>query len=244
MPSKARRPLFRPAPASTVMLALVAAGAFLLGEWQRERWNEKKALEAAYANPPVVEAGGTVGDLPLWATVALDGRYDTERHFLLDQQFENGRVGLHVLTPFRTEAGEWVLVNRGWLPMSPRREWPEFDTPPGPRRITGQLARDPEAGIALGEPEPAVEWPRLVVRYDAESVAAALDLAAPPPVVWLDADDPTGFGERRFSPVSMPSERHLGYAVQWYALTATALVIWFILGWRRARTVPAKEPLS
>ena len=38
-----------------------------------------------------------------------------------------------------------------------------------------------------------------------------------------------------YEPVVFPPERHVAYAVQWFALAATLLIIWVTLTYRRFR---------
>ena len=42
------------------------------------------------------------------------------KKFLLDNRVHQERAGYHVLTPFRADGAEAVvLVNRGWVPLAP-----------------------------------------------------------------------------------------------------------------------------
>ena len=226
---------FRPSLLLTLVLAPLVAAFLWLGDWQMRRAEDKEALEHAFRNPPVVESGTSVAELPLWTRVALDGRYDPGRHILVDNQIEGGRAGIHVLTPFQTRGGALVLINRGWLPLPPDRSLPSFETTDDLIRIEGIRAPAPAVGRQLGADDRLHpdRWPQLVTYFDSDNVAEALGEALSPGVIWLHADDPSGFGKRAWSPVVMSADRHVAYAVQWYALAATVLVIWFVIGLRR-----------
>jgi surfeit locus 1 family protein len=51
----------------------------------------------------------------------------------------------------------------------------------------------------------------------------------------LDADQAGGF-VRQWGPRSMAPEKHLGYAVQWFGFAVTLVVMYVVLGMRRARS--------
>jgi cytochrome oxidase assembly protein ShyY1 len=44
-----------------------------------------------------------------------------------------------------------------------------------------------------------------------------------------------GFAGRDWQPTTMGPDKHRGYAVQWFALAATAFIAWLVLGSIRAK---------
>ena len=74
----------------------------------------------------------------------------------------------------------------------------------------------------------------LVVTLDPQALAPALGVAAlAPRVLRLDPDLPIGYArDLDLLPNTLPPERHLGYAVQWFALALAMLVIAALLTWR------------
>src|SRR6056300_556406 len=99
-------------PALLVLLAL--------GFWQLDRLAWKTALinnfnERASAQailPPAIDADLTELE---FHNLALAGRFlhDKER-FLTGRTYE-GNAGFHVVTPFVTENGTILFINRGWV---------------------------------------------------------------------------------------------------------------------------------
>lgn len=223
-----------PIRASLVLipLALVMAA---LGWWQLDRMKAKQSLQSSFNDATELGLDEAVqGDVP-FARVSSNGRFDSERHILLDNQVLNGKAGVHVFTPFRTMNGTEILVNRGWKPMAPDRgSLPEIWTPTVPVRISGILAPPPEHRQKLGEPDELTrdDWPQLVTYLDIATASAALDATLPSWVIWLDPEDPNGFDGRDWAPAVMTPERHRAYAVQWFALAATALAILVVLSIR------------
>jgi surfeit locus 1 family protein len=106
------------------------------------------------------------------------------------------------------------------------------------RIIRGILNRPSTGGQRLGEADIVKrdDWPQLITYLDLNSVAEALETSLEPWLVQLDTDDASGFEDRQWQAAVMTPEVHGAYALQWFALAAAALVIWIILGIRRARS--------
>lgn len=229
---------FRPGWALTAVLAVLATVFLSLGNWQRERAEGKIRTQAAFDTAPLVT--DLEGTPPDWTRAALEGRLDPGRHLLLDNKVFRGRAGVHVLTPFeRDDARVLLLVNRGWLPLPPDRSaLPEVPTPPGKLELRGRLAPISQPGVQLGEPAALQpdRWPQLMVYPDWARIEAALGRPVHRQVLYLDADNAAGFDDRNWTPFTMGPDRHRAYAVQWYGLALTALVIWLILGFRAGRS--------
>lgn len=225
------------------MAAAIAFALFgALGMWQVQRAAEKKELLAA------IERGARDAPIQLpYADTALaqaefrrvraEGRFLTERQFLLDNRLFDGRAGYDVITPLVLADGRTVLIDRGWLPAGPRRE-PRGEVAlevAGPVAVTGRLWR-PDPALALG---PAVapaagDWPRTVTRIDYDALGQELGRSLVPVVIRAERGFPWVLTPRPLEPTFGP-ERHYGYAVQWFALALTVLVVTIVLQWRRWR---------
>jgi len=227
---------FRPSLRLSLILVTLAAVFLRLGLWQLERKDEKAALFERFETAPSLGIEQALSDRLEFARVEAHGKYDTTRHLLLDNRIWNGRAGVHVLTPFQLADGRWLLVNRGWLPLPPdRSSLPEVPTEPAQRTLHGRLVAPAAAGPRLGDPDVLYSdrWPQLLTYFDLQGASAALGAPLQPWLVQLDADDPSGFGDRQWSPAVMEPAVHGAYAFQWMALAIAALVIWVMLGLRR-----------
>lgn len=235
---------FRPSIAQTLILVTLAAVFLRLGLWQLERQAEKKDLFDRFEEAPSMELAQALSAGRAFTRVTALGRYDSERHILLDNKIWQGRAGVHVLTPFRLESGPTLLVNRGWLPMpADRSRLPEAQTDGGRRTLRGRMAPLPATGQRLGLPDVLTtgDWPQLMTYFDLPEIAGALENELEPWIVLLDAEDPSGFDDRQWSPATMGPEVHGGYALQWLALMVTAIVIWVLLGLRRGEQLQKKH---
>ena len=68
-------------------------------------------------------------------------------------------------------------------------------------------------------------------------LAAALGRELAPRQVLLDPAVPDGYVRDWVVPGTTP-DRHLGYAVQWFAFAALAVAIWFVLSFRKSGESP------
>jgi surfeit locus 1 family protein len=232
---------FRPSIKLTLTLGILALLFLRLGFWQLDRKAEKEELFERFRAAPELDIGQALAAGEAFARVEAYGRYDPERHLLLDNRIWNGRAGVHVLTPFTLSDGRSLLVNRGWLPLAPdRRSLPDFATGGEARSLRGRLVRPSAGGPRLGGADDLVadRWPQLVTYLDLDAAGTALGRPLQPWIVQLEATDESGFGDRQWTPAVMTPQVHGAYAVQWLALAAAAAIIWFTLGLRRGQLLP------
>ena len=221
-------------------LLLVPALALLvwLGTWQVHRAESKRLQTAAFES-----AGSVLPALPpaaapaRYSRVRLEGHYLPGRQVLLDNMTRAGRVGYRVLTPFATPEGITVLVDRGWVPLgTSRAQLPDVAVGGGARLVSGRLDELPRAGIDA-PPGAGSGWPRVLNYPRLATLEAVLGTALYPRLVLLDPEGADGY-VREWHPTGLSYERHLGYAVQWYALAATLVVLYLVVGLRQRGVLP------
>ena len=105
------------------------------------------------------------------------------------------------------------------------------------RRIAGLLGPPPSEGIARASPTVLADGSLLVIALQREALAQALSLPAlAPRVLKLDPDLPLGYArDLDILPNTLPPERHVGYAVQWFGLAAAVFITALVLTWRSRR---------
>jgi surfeit locus 1 family protein len=223
-----------------VLLMLSLAGLFaLLGVWQMERLAEKEALIADVDRQltqrpydlPSADQWGLI-DLETYAyhPLTLSGRYRNEAAVLVFTNLPKprgqfGGPGYWVMTPFESEGGGTVFVNRGFIPQPSAASFLTAAGPEGPQTLTG-IALKPEAAGAFtpGPDTPnRIEWIR-----DPARLAAMAGTSGP--VFGLTVDAPAG------EPGALPQggetviefpNNHLGYALTWFGF---ALITPLLLG--------------
>jgi surfeit locus 1 family protein len=233
-----RRSRFAPRFVPTVLTAAAVILFAALGEWQLGRAEEKRALAAEFgAAGPAVEWRQLPPDAPRYQRVTLRGRYDPGHQFLLDNRSHESVAGVEVLTPLLLDDGSAVLVNRGWLPFgATRQDLPDAAVDGEKRDVVGRIDELPRPGIWLRAPA-ATGWPRLVQYPRMEELSDQLGRKLAPRQVLLDPGVPDGY-VRDWSLPGTPVDRHIGYAVQWFAFASLAGAIWFVLSFRRPGEPP------
>ena len=234
--SDVTRRRFRPGLPATLFTAFFLPLLLALGSWQLNRAEEKRALFADFAagGAAVALAADSPGlaGLRRYAPVAATGRYLGERQLLLDNWVEDGQAGYRVLTPLLLAEGVAVLVDRGWLPRDFSADAaPSIEVDEARRTVAGKLDRLPRPGIDLATTL-APGWPKVVQFPSRDELEEVLGLRLVPGLVLLDADQPDGF-RREWRPSDFGPERHLGYAVQWFALAITLVVLYLAWSFRK-----------
>ena len=228
---------FRPGLPATLFTAFFLPLLLVLGTWQLNRAAEKQALfdDFAAGGAAVALDADSAGldGLRRYARVQAAGHYLGERQFLLDNMVEDGQAGYRVLTPLLLADGVAVLVDRGWIPRDFSTDVaPVISVAAAPRSISGKLDRLPRPGIQLATTL-APGWPKVVQFPSRDELSQALGLRLVPGLVLLDAEQPDGF-RRNWRPSDFGPERHIGYAVQWFALAITLVVLFLAWSFRKS----------
>lgn len=204
----------------------------MLGFWQLERADEKRQMQAQMdaSRSAVAE---TLNELqqqtdPSWRPLYLEGQFDPERIWLLDNRIRGGQAGVEVLQVFDDQdSGRSLVVNRGWIPWPDRRVRPTVTTPEQEVQLDAEALPSAEEGFTLGQSAGTSGWPKLISRVDLTSMAAAAER----PLLGWTARLKTG-SQAAFTldwpALPMTASKHTAYAVQWFALAIAllALFIW------------------
>lgn len=210
-----------------------------LGFWQVQRLEWKQGIINERAErleaPPVDIA--TVPEIG-WDTlehrrIRIKGRFLHDREILLLNQVRHGQTGFDLITPLVLQGGGTVLVNRGWVPKA----WPT-KTELTRRRPAGTIERVGllRAGGKGGNPwipdnEPGRDqW----FFADVAQMTAKAGLKdAKPYIVKLSPDNALqGYPKGPHASYKIPN-KHLEYAITWFGLAATLIVIYVMYHIRR-----------
>ena len=231
---------FRPVLSICALLGLsVLLG---LGNWQLQRLNWKRDLiektqERVAAEPQAFEAVETLwreGRDTEYMPVEVVGayRHDLEAHVFGTY---DAKPGYYVFTPLQSASGEYLYVNRGFVPQS--KKFVE-------ERLAGQiegvqtvrgLFRSAEENTGLaGAMRPIDDLEKNVwYRRAPEAFARTAGIEAPP--VYIDS-----FGTENLSDLPQGgvtriefNNRHLEYALTWFGLAATLVGVYTAFSLRR-----------
>ena len=218
------------------VLALIIFCLFVrLGMWQVSRANEKKTLLATYAarmqqTPVNAKALSQPNDWRFYRAQIV-GRFDNQHTVLLDNKTFQGRIGYEVYTPFKARGlDNAILVDRGFVPLtSSRAILPTIKNIEGDVTITG-LLNLPPTYHALGDIQDTKDnaWPRRLEFIQLPLVGQLLGYPLFPYILMIEPKNPAAF-TIEWQIVTMSPERHWGYAVQWFALALTLLILFVAL---------------
>jgi surfeit locus 1 family protein len=217
-----------------------------LGWWQLDRAAQKTRLQdeqvQRQALPPL-PAGDLARESAAAASqhqrrIVLQGRWLHERTIYLENRQMDARPGFFAVTPLLLDDGTAVLVQRGWFPRD-QADRTRIVAPPPPEgrvEVQGRIAPGPGriyefAGAASG----AIRQNLNVEAYARETSLSLRPLS----VVQEDGPHTPQDGLQRHWPLPAADvQKHYGYAFQWFALSALALILyaWFqIISPRRQR---------
>lgn len=214
-----------------VLFALALATACVrLGMWQLDRLGQRRLrneLVAARLAAPTTPLAEMTRDTAAarYRRATVSGTYDYPYEFVLSSQSRTGSPGVNVITPLTPPGTDTaVLVNRGWVysPDGMRVDfgrWRETDT----ATVTGYLVpltAGGRGGVTTSSSARAVR------RLDRDTVGARLPYPIAPYVLVALGDRPPA---RDSVPVRLAAPLldegpHLGYAFQWFAFAAIAVI--------------------
>lgn len=212
-----------------------------LGFWQLARAKQKTLLLRSFAeriqHPPLTSSDlnqQKERDLRFYRA-SLSGHFDNQHTLLLDNKIYQRQVGYEVFTPFMADGlSTPILIDRGFIPMGDSR-----DHLPVIQAITGQvtlvgLLNLPPAYVALGQATElsSTHWPLRVEFINLTTLSPFLAFQPFHYLLSLDPKNPAAYA-LEWKIVSVGPERHLGYAVQWFALALTLLIISIVLNHRQ-----------
>jgi surfeit locus 1 family protein len=233
------RPLFWPTLISLPALVLAMG----LGAWQMERREWKRdILDRIAANQaaPALPFGELLKGDPLareYGKARIAGTFLNDHEFYLAARSLKDDVGLHVITPVRTDAGQIVLFDRGFVPSGKKdpasRAASRVD---GPVDLVGVVRRSQKKPYFVPDNDPAKNF------WFTVDVPAMRKLAggAPDPVLdafFLEADatpNPGGIPRGGQTYLDIPND-HLQYAITWFLIGLTLVGVYLVYHWQNGR---------
>ncbi len=201
-----------------------------LGNWQLLRAHQKEILLKSFAErrtqmPLTAQVLDSSSDLRFYRA-ELQGSFDNAHTLLLDNKTYQGHVGYEVYTPFLAKGLKTpILVDRGFVLLgSSRKILPVIEPIYGEVTILGMLNSPPKY-VALGQMQesPQITWPLRVEFIHLSELSQLLGYALSPYTLSLTQDKTVYAMDWQI--VTISPERHRGYAVQWFALALTLLIL-------------------
>ena len=234
---------FFPSSVGLILVAILVPTFLSLGFWQLDRAHERETLnrlqDERMEEPPLALRGNTPVDPASirYRALVLEGRYDVQHQFLVDNQLEDQAAGYHALVPFRLQGSDRsVLVNRGWLPLgADRRVRPDLGgLPEGIITIRGRADYLHRVGFKLSGAEiPSEGWPSLVQVPEVAPISERLGYPVEGFQVLLGPAEVGGY-VRHFKNVRLDAGKNRGYALQWFLFAVATLLLFIRSSFRKS----------
>lgn len=232
--------VFRPGLWPTVAGLFFFCLTLWLGNWQLSRAEYKQTLQDRYDR---MQQDGTVRigaeevdkDDLLLRTVEVRGTFVRGREIYVDNRVYKTIAGFHVLAPLQIDGtSQHVLINRGWVALAGGRR----DDLPAVKQMDGVVILQ---GIAIDtqtrylELDGAAPQGKLWQNLNFEKYRDYFGKSLQPIVIEQTTD--TGDGLVRDWPrPDTGVGTHISYAIQWFGLAGTLLVLWIALNIRKIKS--------
>lgn len=227
---------FEPRLWALLITAIFTAVFVSLGNWQLSRAEEKTKqheLLEQYAKQPAIVLPSAPVKLPdyQYREIESSGEYRNEHTIYLDNKTYQGRAGYHIITPFRIKNSNLhVAVNRGWIATgNDRRVLPTIESEEGEKILTGTVI-SPE--IRALEISKQITQGPVWDNFNLQRYQETTGLEFQPLLILQNKKEDDGL-RRDWSKPDSGATKNMGYAIQWFSLAATTLIIFLVLNVKR-----------
>lgn len=206
-----------------------------LGAWQLSRAADKNQVLAAFEVSSQQSGYWIASEVPAVGAEVETCVVFTGEQWFLDNRTLNGQVGYDVFLPaHRCNLETPVLVRLGWVQQpGTRDELPEVAMPSANTSVivTGQIRPVAPPPWLTSGPEDLSgrQW-----RFQSMDDLPDSEFAGVAPVMQLLTPEEWVLQDI-WEPVTVPPERHLGYAIQWFGLGGVLIIGFLIWGIRRSQ---------
>jgi cytochrome oxidase assembly protein ShyY1 len=205
------------------MAIVFALACVALSNWQFARKAETKAandlINTNYARTPVA-----IDDiLPkldswkasiAWTPVTVSGTYDVADQLLVRNRTYNGNPGFEVLTPLKLANGTTFIVDRGWVSIGDKTDYPDsVPTPPSGNVTVVARVQQTEAALP-GRNAPKGQVPEIDLGVIAKTLGTPTYTGA---YGLMASESPSARGGDPVAAIKPQLDEglHLSYALQW-----------------------------
>lgn len=212
-----------------------------LGLWQLDRADYKSNLQSmieSKQDAPAIPLNSISKNEDDWLyqPVFTHGQFDNQHQFLLDNQVNNMVAGYNVFTPLMLTQDTAILVNRGWLPIGDNRNTlPVISTDSKQITINGLTVKSPSKGLVLADNVNNYSKSPTVLQYiDINEIKQQLNYKLMPMVLLMNQATQTTFKPVTIK-INMRSEKHTGYAFQWFGLSLALFIIYIVVNTKNTK---------
>ena len=236
--------VFSPSIVPTLGFLLLLPVLLRLGVWQLDRADEKHQLISDLKHQSQAEAvpleKALQQEKPDMMPVTSDGRLIPNVTLVTDNQTKNGRLGYEVYGLWQAKNVDMpIIISRGWLPRKDfYQKVPQIPTFEG-STIEGSLyySKGHNPVVANNAEWQQFEGVWLIGQFDFQTLAEKvkqMGYDSAPFIIRLKADDNSEF-VRQWELIASPPEKHIAYAIQWFAMALALVLLFIILNLKRVK---------
>ena len=218
-----------------ILCVLFSVLCVYLAGWQMSRkealdWRNSLIVQNYHADPYRLEDKPRIftdyDPNTQWHPIQMRGQYLPEKTLLARNRPYEGQNGFEVLVPFRTDDGQVIVINRGWLPASSSdAAAPREEVPAPPQGQVSIVARVHNGESATGKEAPQGQVASIDLKEIAERTSLPVSAGA---YGLLDAENPAAASrpQQKAQP-ELDNGPNLSYSLQWYAFAILIYVVYF-----------------
>lgn len=220
---------FSPTLLPSIIVLLFFPLLIMLGIWQINRGYNKQHLQMLFSQ----RTQSTPINLNQLSEIDLSknyfpgvsqGHFDNAHSYLLDNRIYQHKIGYEVFTPFIVKNNHnVVLVNRGWIPQGvSRKEIPKIPILKGDFTLQGLIVFPSDSFSFKQKIEN--HWPKVIQVVNTNFLKSK---QFAPFILVINKKQVYSFYPL-WQPISLPANRHYAYAFQWFVLSLTLVIAYFI----------------
>ena len=202
---------------------------FYLGIWQIHRGDQKKHIQTIFSQrslstPINLNKKDGLKFEKNYFSAVMQGYFDNEHTFLLENQIYLHRVGYEIFTPFvLSTGGKPILVNRGWIPQGrDRNQLPKIPRFDSLITLDGLIVFPSKTFSFTSMNE--TTWPKRIQTIN----PVFLKKNNFQPFILVIKHKSTYSFTPHWQPIVLPANRHYAYAFQWFGLSLTLIIAYFL----------------
>jgi surfeit locus 1 family protein len=216
----------------------------LLGVWQLHRYHYKKILLAEYAarltsSPAQFNAVSHNSNLEAlqFKKIEVTGRYLNDLNILIQNRMYHEQMGYEVLTPLKVQGEKkLLLIDRGWVKETNEHQPPVIASINSTQKMIGYIKLVNERQFILGQNvlEPN-QKPLVIQKINIEELSKLTNQSFFPFILRVTQTEPNSLNSfvRDWEITTVPPERHMGYAIQWFLMAFVLLIAYLCFSCER-----------
>lgn len=205
-----------------------------LGNWQLDRLSQKKffiqTIETNIKNPPIT-VDSNIDNIEYYSKIEIEGKFVKDKNIFLygRRSASPEKDGYYLLSPFKTNNGDILLVSRGWIPQSTKDNFSKYDQPTEITKIIGITLPNEKRNFLVPQNDLKKNiWFNIDLAMAKEAIGTSVTSFYLMQINSIDLPD----GGKTLSTTHLNKVRndHLEYAITWYSLGACLLILFLIYG--------------